>query len=659
MEQIGKPTRRLPRNTIMFCEKPWKIPAAVLSLLVLLTMVWAVFIVGTYPDDDFYEDVYDLSVPEFLFRDMGGPSASSISDSVSPGVVGIGAAGVNMPMAASGAIVSAAGHVLTALHPVSGVEEIDVRVRTASGIRQYRAEVVKSLPSHDLALLKILTPDRFMYFSLADTSAAQTGMRVFGIGIGANGNGIVKEGRILNTNAALNVGEMKLSHLLGTDAIFSWEQNGGPLVNDNGEIVGINLTVKGPYATVEGFAVPAHVIASHFADVVTFKTAKTGAANAPRQPVSVPVAGPVAGTMAQPQPRMAPGTGGSSAWWTMARRQVAQDNSSLGMNVAIANAPPAMAAAPGTMANPTPMVDTEHLGGVRIAGYSIGDIFGLAVLAVVVGITSGMMTMGGGILQVAGLMIFFGYGMYLIRPVAYLTNLFVFGAASLRNDRSGLVMWNVVRALAPWAVVGVVLGYFIGNSLGDKAIIFLLGLFALLMTAKGLHEIFSDAPEEILVKSGVEETPTMADDILEDSLVDELGIASDPLRQTMEQQTRSAILGLPSGLISGILGISGGVVAVPIQRFFSGVSMQNAIANSSVIVFWASLAGALVAFIHGISSGLIEWQAPLTLAAIMIPGAFVGGIVGAKLMKLLPVIALKWFYTVIMAVIAIKMLILG
>ena len=108
-----------------------------------------------------------------------------------------------------------------------------------------------------------------------------------------------------------------------------------------------------------------------------------------------------------------------------------------------------------------------------------------------------------------------------------------------------------------------------------------------------------------------------------------------------------------------MLGISGGVVSVPMLRFLGAVNLRTAIANSSVIVFWASLVGTILAFTHGISTGLIEWQAPVTLATIMIPGAFVGGIVGAKLMRVLPTLYMKCFYTVIMAAVAVKMLVLS
>jgi len=672
MEEIEKPRRKLPKNTIMFCEQPWQIPSMILALLVGLTFAWGFYIVSTFHESDFYEDSYDLSVPEFMFRDMAGSNFPLIVQGIAPGVVGIGANGANMPTVASGAIVSANGHVVTVLHPLQGMQEIAVQVMTPTGIKPYRAEIVKSLPSHNLAMLKILSPDRFLFFPLANTTTMQNGNRIASVGFGQAGKLVSKEGQILQMNETLAVGAMQLSHMLGIDAVYSWEQNGGPVISDHGDMIGIAMSVVGNGGAV-GYAVPAHVILADFGDVVTFKKAPVRggtpqALNAAMPSANVGMPNQAVPSAPAPAARM-PGSGaGSSAkWWSMARAQVAQGNQSMGVNIAAPNSaqfngvPPRapLNTAQQTTATMSPMlVDSEHIGRTRISGYLISDIVGLGALAVVVGITSGMMTMGGGILQVAGMMIFFGYGMHLIRPVAYLTNVFIFGAAARRNAKAGLVMWDMVKSVAPWASFGVVIGYFIGNSLGDRSVGLLLGVFAALMTAKGLQEIFNGKHEEVLVKT--DDGDAVIDEA--DEFDEIIGADSDTpdlqMHEIVAEQTHKAMLGLPSGLISGILGISGGVAAVPLQRFFGGVSLQNAIANSSVIVFWASLTGAIVAFIHGTSAGLIEWQAPLTLTAIMVPGAYVGGIIGAKLMKQLPVITLKWFYTVIMAAVAIKMLLL-
>jgi|GEM_PF-256594 len=707
MKTIEQPTRALPQNTILFCKKPWQVPSMILAFLVLLTFVWAGFIMANFKELDFYENAYELSVPEFLFRDMAGSGFQNVSQAVAPGVVGIGATAINMPPVATGALVSPNGHVITALHPLKDLGEIAVFVRTSTGITKYRAEIAKSLPSHDLALLKILTPDRFMYFPLADTANMQPVEGVMGIGFGSNGALITKEGRLFQGNSTLNVGTLQISHLLGTDAIYTWEQTGGPLVSTAGELVGIGLSVMGDNKLVQGYVVPAHVLAADLGDVVTFKVnpAKAPASapltNAPmtnaagtNTPGFVQAAAPnMLGNQGQGNAGMDTAVGtqtgpmGSSSWWTRARAQVVEQNPNMAMNVAAPNSALLQMQAPQMQAQQMPgqmpgqiqaqmqpqspggvagvmgmgfgLTDTDHMGRTRIGGLTVGDVFSLMLLAVVVGVTSGMVTMGGGVLQVAGMMIVFGYGMHLIRPVAYLTNLFIFGAAARRNAKHGLIMWDTVKSVTPWACVGVVGGYFIGNELGDRSIGMLLGVFAALMTLKGLQELLNKNQEEVILRTDGGEVITAES---EDGIEDMINLDEDspaPSHEVMIEQASKAFLGLPPGLISGILGISGGVVSVPMQRIFVGASLHNAIANSSVIVFWASLTGAIVAFAHGVPAGLIDVKAPLTISAIMIPGAYVGGLLGAKLMKMLPAQVLRGVYTAIMAAVAVKMLFLN
>ena len=643
-ETVGK----LPPNTILFCKRPWKIPAAVLSFLVFLTFTWGLYVLDTYRDDDYFSDLDDLSVTEFLFRDVAQPNDQRLYETVPPAVVGIGDSRVNSGIVASGAIVGSSGYVLTSLNAVSALQEIRVLVKTPSGIERYQAEVVKSLPSHDLTLLKMLTNDRFLFFAMAATEGLQQGERVFGFGQGSGGNTIVAQGSLLSTNDAITADRSTVSHLMANNAVYTWEQNGGPLVNAAGELVGINLALRGPSGTVEGYAVPAHVITAHFGDVLDFKIAGTRPAArqaAPAPAAAVPV--PAAGTAFSPDAgATAPGMTGSAAWWANARAQVAGDRPALGMNTAM-----------GVAGEPAPP-PSIHSVGPSVGGYPLTDVLALALLALAAGVVGGMMTMGGGVLQVAGMMVFFGYGMYLIRPVAYLTNIVVYGAATIRNRQSGLVMWNVVRKLAPWAVGGVVAGYFLGNAMGDDAVAILLGVFALLAALKGLQEIFVDDSDGILVKTAGAETVAPVDDAADGFFEFDDEIAPPPAAPA-PALAESAGLGLPIGLVSGILGISGGVVGVPLQRFFGGISLHNAIANSSVLVLAASTGGALVAFVHGVGSGLIEWQVPVTLALIMAPGAYLGGLLGARLMNILPVAALKWFYTTVMLAISVKMLFLS
>lgn len=637
------PTKEI-NNTILFCERPWRVPAAILAFLVFITFGW-----GFYLVDEISEvEIDDFSISDMFVRSANTGDTNLLYNMVPPAVVGISGGGINAGTVASGAIVSANGYVVTTLHSVNNLNDIKVQVRTQTGVQSYDAQIVKSVAAHDIAMLKMVTNDRFLFLRLADTNltnANTIGGELFAFGNGSTGNAIVKQGSLLDSNVTLTSASGKLDSLWGTNAVYTWEQAGGPLVNAKGEFVGMNLPLQGVKGAVDGYAIPANVIIKHFQDVVTFKLGgKAFSQKAPQkngQAIVAPVAAPAAGA-------------GSSAWWQNAAMQVKTATPTTAPNTS-----------PSSM-NPVGVIHSQldHVFTENIAGFPVEELLGLALLSLVAGIAGGMMTMGGGVIQVAGMMAIYGYGIYLVRPVGYLTNIFVYGAAAWRNNKADLISWEKVKSLLPWAVIGVVVGYFIGNSVGDRGVAIMLGLFALLMAAKAIHELSTD--RDNLSEGEVVKSATSSE---MDDLINENPAASsanieyktlDSLRKeynTWGDKMKNALLGTPMGLISGIMGISGGVIEVPMQRYFSGISLKNAIANSSVLVFAASISGAMVAFVHGLGTGLIDWQAPLTLSAVMIPGAFAGGYIGSKLLDVLPLNVLKLVYIMMMLAVAVKMLI--
>ncbi|MEI8393167.1 MAG: TSUP family transporter [Rhodospirillaceae bacterium] len=644
-------------NAIVFCTRPWRIMGAAVAGLVAITMVWGVVILTTYSNDDRFGNDKTLSVTEFMSRNVALPGSFNLPDVIAPAVVAIDGGKINGGVVASGAIVGANGYVLTTLHSIEGLSEITVHVRTKTGIQNFTAQVVKKAPLHDLVLLKIQSPGSFLYLSLADTVTKPIGT-VYAFGQGTQGNLVVRQGGVSNQSVPLAIEALQISHLRSTDAVYTWEQNGGPVVNGDGAIVGVTIAVRDAAGGVRGYVVPADVIMSHFRDVLNFKTVtpSTPASVAPAAAITTESGAPrMVAAGLTPAPAFGAGplsagtiTGGSGAWWIKAANQVG----------AGAAQPTGYTAPPGGAPVASGVsADVEHLLGLRIAGFAVEDLIGLTILALVKGVIGGMMTMGGGVFLVAGMMMFFGYGLFLIRPVAYLTNIFVYSASSLRHHRNGLVMWDEVKTMAPWAIIGVIIGYFIGNAISDRVIEVLLAIFAVMISIKAAHEVwFNESDDILLTRNGDSGTDDDDLSVSHESVEDELPPA---VRQAnpFSALTKPALLALPMGIISGILGITGGVIEVPLQHYIGKVPLKNAIANSAVLVFFASLTGTLLAFIHGTATGIIDWQTPLTLAAILIPASFVGGIAGAHLTKLAPKPALKVVFSVLMMAVAIRMFI--
>ena len=631
-ENRGAP---LSPNNIVFCKKSWKIPALLLALFSLLTFLWAFYIFDNYMEEFEVEEYAINSVEQGMagvsgagMLNVAGQSSNIgmrlglLEQQVKPALVHLQSkrmAGRGVGPLASGVLVHPDGYVVTVLHPLLSTEELEVGIPTMNGPRHYKAKLIAQDPTHNLALVKLKTKDRFLYLKLANTSGITSGVPVAAIGLGQQGmaltsGGFVQQrGEVIQSRAGVNI-----SRLLRTDAVTVGGQVGGALVSPAAELIGVNLPVVTAENVVDGYAVPAHVIYHAFSKQVKFTMGSAVGGNRSALQNS-PGTGVVGGDMSF----VAPGGGMQ------------------GLNVAAAQ----MAAAPSTQA-----ANQDHMIEFRLGGHTIEAIMGLGLLGFFSGLVGGFMTMGGGIILVSGMFIFFGYGMLLIRPVAFVTNVFTYGASSWKNWQSGFIQMDLIKQLLPWAVVGAIAGYFIGTALNDEWIGYLLGIFALLMGGKTLYEIFNQREEYELELTGD------GDAIIDQRESDEASVVN-TIRRNPE--LRRGVLGLPMGLVSGILGISGGVIQVPLLRYLESIRWKNAIANSSILVFVTSLVAAITSLTHGTVIGAYDLSQPLGLALVLIPTSYLGGVLGAKWLKMVSVDGLKWLYAGLMLVIGVKMLILS
>lgn len=651
---MEKPHLSVPNN-IVFCERRWKLVAAALGTACLLTFVWAFYILGSFLHDYDLEDYAINTVDGGMAGMVNAATAGTppFQQAVASAVVSI----VNPVNAnqgnvvTSGTIVHPEGYVITTLHAIENLPNASILVHSPTGVRNYKFEIIKTHKQHDLVLLKMVTRDRFLYLRLADTQQPLINSTVYAFGKNGDGSVVSRQGFLDQRSLNLQIGGTNMTHLMHSDAIISWQQGGGPLINDKAELVGINLVVSGAGGTgVTGYAIPSHVIHAHFKDVVRFtgNTAALQARNAELQAAANQDSG---------LKKIA------AAWWGKARElqdnqagsttSAAQANSMqsqnvLGMNVA---APPLPQVAHiGSAGDMVSLIDLEHETAFNIGGYKLDAMFGLAFLGLLAGIVGALMPMGGSILVVTGMMLLFGYGLYLIRPVIYITNLFTYGIAASRYIKAGLVMRFRVRQLLPWVIGGTFIGYFIGHNLFDHLVGYMLGVYALIMAATALYEIYYKQANVPAVKSDA--ANKQADSIEE--LVSDL---SPTRHEPHEDHLQNAKMGAPLGLLTGILGVSGGVVEAAYQRHVSGIATSNALANSVVMVFFASLTGAIVSFIYGSTSiQAFAWQTPLALAMVIIPCTFAGGLLGAKLRDRLSLIHQRWIFALVMIFVALAML---
>ncbi len=163
----------------------------------------------------------------------------------------------------SGSIISAEGLVITNEHVIHDAKNGNVRVINTDG-KTYNGQVLTIDRKNDLALVRILSSDRFPALSFADRDNILVGQKVFAIGSPFGLSGTLTTG-ILSRIA--KDGELQ------TDARLNPGNSGGPLLNSSGEIIGVNKAILSPDGrsnTGIGFAISSTIAKEFMTRSATF-----------------------------------------------------------------------------------------------------------------------------------------------------------------------------------------------------------------------------------------------------------------------------------------------------------------------------------------------------------------------------------------------------
>jgi putative serine protease PepD len=143
----------------------------------------------------------------------------------------------------SGFVVDASGDIVTNEHVVAGAESISV---TFWNGKTYTARVVDTDTSLDLALLKVDAPSSQLHpLSLADSSAVQVGDAVVAIGSPFGLNGTVTSGIVSAVHRQITAtNNATIANAIQTDAAINHGNSGGPLLNAEGQVIGVNAQIE-------------------------------------------------------------------------------------------------------------------------------------------------------------------------------------------------------------------------------------------------------------------------------------------------------------------------------------------------------------------------------------------------------------------------------
>jgi serine protease Do len=158
----------------------------------------------------------------------------------------------------SGVIVSADGRVLTNNHVIADVDSIVVRTFTGE---RYKAKLIGADPKTDIAVLQIDAKD-LPFVEIGNSDSLQVGEMVLAIGSPMSENlaYTVTQG-IVSAKGRSNVGLADYEDFIQTDAAINPGNSGGPLINLDGQVIGINSAIASRTGGFEGigFAIPSNM----------------------------------------------------------------------------------------------------------------------------------------------------------------------------------------------------------------------------------------------------------------------------------------------------------------------------------------------------------------------------------------------------------------
>ncbi len=205
----------------------------------------------------------------------------------SPSVVTISVAGADGGGTGSGVFLTEDGYILTNTHVVTldgATADPTIEVKTWDG-HVLAAKIIGTDPTNDLAVIKVESPLTFTPIQFADSSALNVGEQVVALGAPLGLENTVTEGIVSALNRTIQVasaaapdssgGSLQLFNgsgnatnlrVIQTDAAINPGNSGGALVNEKGQLVGINVAIATAGSTTGssgsigvGFAIPSNV----------------------------------------------------------------------------------------------------------------------------------------------------------------------------------------------------------------------------------------------------------------------------------------------------------------------------------------------------------------------------------------------------------------
>lgn len=210
----------------------------------------------------------------------------------------------------------------------------------------------------------------------------------------------------------------------------------------------------------------------------------------------------------------------------------------------------------------------------------IGAVFGICV-----GLVLGLTGAGGGMLAIPALVLGLGWTLPQAAPVALLAVGVAAMIGAVDGVRKGLVRWRAALLMAACGIAFSPIGVHISHLLPANI---LMTLFALAMLAAAARLVFDKGPSD---------TGGMGPLVMKNCM---LNMDTGRLRWDGRCASTLGIVGVASGLLTGMLGVAGGFMLVPAFKQWTNIKMHGIVATSLAVVALVSLGTAISSIMRGV-----------------------------------------------------------
>ena len=257
-------------------------------------------------------------------------------------------------------------------------------------------------------------------------------------------------------------------------------------------------------------------------------------------------------------------------------------------------------------------------------------------IGVPVGLIMGLTGAGGGMLALSALVLLLDWNMHIATPVALMAvtaGAYIGGIDGLRKKQVRFRAAFLMAATgAPMAAAGVYVARMVSEKWLLVCFAFVLVWVAMRLIARNKQNRFAPHEEE------------------DRMVVARLNPATGRFDWTVHTATVIASIGGTAGFMTGLLGVGGGFVIVPLLRHYSNVSMHAAVATSLLVIALVGTVGVGTAILHGANL-------PVEFTAAFIASTVIGMLIGRRLVTHLSSRTVQGLFAILLLLVALGMVI--